>query len=153
MVTAIYPGTFDPVTLGHVDIVARAAALFEKVIVTVYSQPSKKLLFNSEERVELFEKAIMHLPNVEIRKFEGLVVRCAEDMNASVIVRGLRSGSRIGLPHRQSFAASRDYCPRRRHLRHLGGNQRQPTSRGDQHWHTAYLWSHRTFGGSVRSGL
>ena len=93
MVTAIYPGTFDPVTLGHVDIATRASALFEKVIVTVYSQPSKKLLFSSEERVELFRKAIKHLPNVEIKEFQGLVVRCAEDFNASVIVRGLRSGS------------------------------------------------------------
>ncbi len=93
MVTAIYPGTFDPVTLGHVDIAARASALFEKVIVTVYSQSSKSMLFSSEERVELFQKAVKHLPNVEIKEFEGLVVRCAEDMNASVIVRGLRSGS------------------------------------------------------------
>ncbi len=93
MVTAIYPGTFDPVTLGHVDIAARASALFEKVIVTVYSQPAKSLLFSIEDRVDLFRKAVMHLPNVEIREFEGLVVRCAEELNASVIVRGLRSGS------------------------------------------------------------
>ena len=93
MVTAIYPGTFDPVTLGHVDIAARASALFEKVIVTVYSQPAKSLLFSIEERVELFQKAVTHLPNVEIKEFGGLVVRCAEELNASVIVRGLRSGS------------------------------------------------------------
>ena len=93
MVTAIYPGTFDPVTLGHVDIATRASALFEKVIVAVYSQPSKKLLFNNVERVDLFQRSINHLPNVEIQEFEGLVVRFAREVNAAVIVRGLRSGS------------------------------------------------------------
>jgi pantetheine-phosphate adenylyltransferase len=72
MVTALYPGTFDPVTLGHVDIVARAAALFNRVIVAVYETPS---------------------PNVEVREFKGLVVRFAEEVGAAVIVRGLRSGS------------------------------------------------------------
>ncbi|HZA22640.1 MAG TPA: adenylyltransferase/cytidyltransferase family protein, partial [Dehalococcoidia bacterium] len=71
MVTALYPGTFDPVTYGHVDVATRAAALFDKVIVAVYATPSKNLLFNGEERVELFREAIKHLPNVEVREFEG----------------------------------------------------------------------------------
>jgi len=93
MVTAIYPGTFDPVTYGHVDVATRAAALFDKVIVAVYATPSKNLLFNGEERVGLFREAIKHLPNVEVREFEGLVVRFAQEVGASVIVRGLRSGS------------------------------------------------------------
>jgi pantetheine-phosphate adenylyltransferase len=93
MVTALYPGTFDPVTYGHVDVATRAAALFSKVIVAVYATPSKNLLFNGEERVGLFRKAIKHLPNVEVREFEGLVVRFAQEVGASVIVRGLRSGS------------------------------------------------------------
>ena len=93
MVTAIYPGTFDPVTLGHVDIAERGAALFEKLIVAVYATPSKDLLFTTEERVKLFQRAVQHLPNVEVREFQGLVVRFAEDVGASVIVRGLRSGS------------------------------------------------------------
>jgi pantetheine-phosphate adenylyltransferase len=93
MVTALYPGTFDPVTYGHVDVATRAAALFDKVIVAVYATPSKNLLFNGEERVELFREAIKHLPNVEVREFEGLVVRFAQEVGASVIVRGLRSGS------------------------------------------------------------
>ena len=93
MVTALYPGTFDPVTMGHVDITSRAAALFEKVIVAVYATPSKSLLFTTEERVALFRESIHHLPNVEIREFNSLVVRCAQDMGAAVIVRGLRSGS------------------------------------------------------------
>jgi pantetheine-phosphate adenylyltransferase len=93
MVTALYPGTFDPVTLGHVDIAARAALLFDRVIVAVYETPSKDLLFNTAERVELFRGAVGHLPNVEVRKFSGLVVRFAESVGAAVIVRGLRSGS------------------------------------------------------------
>jgi pantetheine-phosphate adenylyltransferase len=93
MVTAIYPGTFDPVTLGHVDVTTRAAALFDKVIVAVYATPSKNLLFNTEERVDLFARAVQNLPNVEIRRFEGLVVDFARQVGAKVIVRGLRSGS------------------------------------------------------------
>ena len=93
MVTALYPGTFDPVTLGHVDIAARAAVLFDRVIVAVYETPSKELLFDTRERVELFQRAVRHLPNVEVRKFNGLVVRFAENVGAAVIVRGLRSGS------------------------------------------------------------
>ena len=93
MVTALYPGSFDPVTLGHVDITARAAALFEKIIVAVYATPTKDLLFDADERVELFRTAVQHVPNVEVIKFEGLVVRLAKDLEVQVIVRGLRSGS------------------------------------------------------------
>ena len=93
MVTALYPGSFDPVTMGHVDITTRAAALFEKVIVAVYATPSKDLLFDADERVELFQDAVQHLNNVEVIKFEGLVVRLAQELDTRVIVRGLRSGS------------------------------------------------------------
>ena len=93
MVTALYPGTFDPVTAGHVDITNRASALFERVVVAVYATPSKSLLFSTEERVDLFRRSVEHLPNVEIREFEGLVVRSAQEAGAAVIVRGLRSGS------------------------------------------------------------
>jgi len=93
MVTALYPGSFDPVTMGHVDITARAAALFQKVVVAVYATPAKDLLFDADERLELYKDAIQHLPNVEVIKFEGLVVRLAQDLGIQVIVRGLRSGS------------------------------------------------------------
>jgi pantetheine-phosphate adenylyltransferase len=93
MVTAIYPGTFDPVTLGHVDIASRASVLFDRVIVAVYSKPSKNILFTTEERVQMFQEAVQHLPNVAVREFDGLVVRFAQDVAAAVIVRGLRSGS------------------------------------------------------------
>ncbi len=93
MVTAIYPGTFDPVTMGHLDITTRASALFERVIVAVYATPSKNLLFTTEERLDLFRNSIQHLPNVEVQEFNGLVVRFAQEVDAAVIVRGLRSGS------------------------------------------------------------
>ncbi|HLF04552.1 MAG TPA: pantetheine-phosphate adenylyltransferase [Dehalococcoidia bacterium] len=93
MVTALYPGSFDPVTNGHVDVAGRASALFDRVIVGVYATPSKNLLFDADDRVDLFRRAVDHLPNVEVRKFEGLVVRFAQEVGAKVIVRGLRSGS------------------------------------------------------------
>ena len=93
MATALYPGSFDPVTMGHVDITARAAAIFDKLVVAVYATPSKNLLFDADERVGLYQEAVQHLPNVEVIKFEGLVVRLAQDMEIEVIVRGLRSGS------------------------------------------------------------
>ena len=93
MVTALYPGSFDPVTMGHVDITTRAAALFDKLVVAIYATPSKNLMFDVDERVELFRDAVQHLPNVEVIPFEGLVVRLAKDLGAEVIVRGLRSGS------------------------------------------------------------
>ena len=93
MVTALYPGSFDPVTVGHVDIATRAANLFEKLVVAVYETPSKNLLFDSDEREQLMKDACSHLPNVEVVRFSGLVVRAARDAGAGVIVRGLRSGS------------------------------------------------------------
>ena len=93
MVTGIYPGSFDPVTVGHIDVANRACALFDKVIVAVYGAPSKDLLFDADERVALISEAVDHLPNLEVTKFEGLVVRFAKQVGAQVIIRGLRSGS------------------------------------------------------------
>ena len=103
MVTALYPGSFDPVTLGHMDVATRAAALFDHVIVAVYATPSKNLLFSTEERVDLFQAAVRHLPNVEVRQFEGLVVRFAQQVEAAVIVRGLRSGSDFEYEYEMAF--------------------------------------------------
>ncbi len=93
MVTSVYPGSFDPVTVGHVDVVSRASVLFDKVIVAVYATPSKQLLFDADQRVDLFKRSVTHLPNVEVTKFEGLVVSFAREVGAKAIVRGLRRGS------------------------------------------------------------
>ena len=92
MVTALYPGTFDPVTMGHLDIATRAARLFSRVIVAVYDTPSKNLLFSTEERLDLMRTAVSGVANVEVRSFSGLVVRCARESGAAAIIRGLRSG-------------------------------------------------------------
>ncbi len=93
MVTALYPGSFDPVTVGHVDIASRAAIQFEKLVVAVYDTPSKNLLFTTDEREQLMKDACSHISNVEVVRFSGLVVRFAKDISAGAIVRGLRSGS------------------------------------------------------------
>jgi len=87
---AVYPGTFDPVTTGHIDIAARAAKLFDQVVVAVYDRPSKSLLFTTEERLSMMREAIMHLPNVTAESYGGLTVDYARRHGAEVIVRGLR---------------------------------------------------------------
>ena len=96
MVVAIYPGSFDPVTMGHLDIATRGAALFEKVIVAVYSTPSKDLLFSTEERMQLFQECIKDLPNVEVREFSGLVVRFAREVGAVKISSTQIGATQIG---------------------------------------------------------
>jgi pantetheine-phosphate adenylyltransferase len=87
---AIYPGSFDPVTNGHIDIATRAARLFEKVYVGVYAHPQKTLLFSTEERVTLAREALADVPNIAVESFDGLVVSFARKVNAKVMVRGLR---------------------------------------------------------------
>lgn len=93
MVLALYPGSFDPVTMGHVDIAERAAALFDGVIVGVYDIPPKQLLFSTKERVDLMKKALKHIPNAKVVSYDGLTVEFARKMKAKVIVRGLRMSS------------------------------------------------------------
>lgn len=90
MTIAVYPGSFDPLTNGHLDVATRAAKLFEKVIIGVYATPEKKLLFTTEERVELARQSTVHLNNVEVEAFNGLIVDFAKRMNAKTLVRGLR---------------------------------------------------------------
>lgn len=90
MTVAIYPGSFDPVTMGHVDIAERAAALFERLIVAVYDDPPKALLFTVEERVGLMTKALAHVPNIRVESYSGLTVEFARKNKASAMVRGLR---------------------------------------------------------------
>ncbi len=93
MTTAIYPGTFDPITNGHLDIAIRAAKLFEKLTIGIYTTPDKHLLFTAEERVEMVRQAIADLPNVAVESFSGLTVEFARKAGAQTIVRGLRIGA------------------------------------------------------------
>ena len=93
MTIAIYPGSFDPITNGHLDIVTRAAKLFDKLIVGIYNTPNKNLLFTTEERVELVRQAIVNLPNIEVESFAGLTVDFARKVKAQAMVRGLRMGA------------------------------------------------------------
>jgi len=87
---AIYPGTFDPITNGHLDIVARAAKLFAKLVIGIYDSPDKQPLFTVAERVELAREAVAKLPNVEVESFSGLTVNFAKKVKAKAMVRGLR---------------------------------------------------------------
>ena len=90
MTVAIYPGSFDPITNGHIDITTRAAKLFERIIIAVFKTPSKRLLFDAEERVDLAKRSLIHLPNVRVESFSGLTVDYATKIGAHVMVRGLR---------------------------------------------------------------
>lgn len=92
-ITAIYPGTFDPITNGHIDLVHRASKLFEHVIVAVAINPTKTPAFNLAERVALAKETLADLPNVEVCGFEGLLVDIAREKQAQVIIRGLRAVS------------------------------------------------------------
>jgi len=90
---ALYPGSFDPITLGHVDIVTRASQLFERVVMAVVKNPNKNPLIALDERVTLIRESIPHLKNVDIISFEGLTVEIARQQQAGVIIRGLRAVS------------------------------------------------------------
>ena len=91
MAVAVYPGSFDPVTYGHLDIIRRSGKLFDRVIVGVLQNNAKSPLFSVEERVNILEKATEEIPNVEIRPFCGLSVEFVRECRADVIVRGLRA--------------------------------------------------------------
>lgn len=93
MKIAVYPGSFDPITKGHLDIIERSAKVFDKVIVAVLINPDKKGLFNIEERVELIKKVTNHLDNIEIDSFNGLLVNYMVENKAQVIIKGLRAVS------------------------------------------------------------
>ena len=90
MTIAIYPGSFDPITNGHLDIAIRSAKLFDKLVIGVYDIPDKRLMFTTAERVELTKKAVAGLSNVEVEAFDGLTVSFAQKVGAQVVVRGLR---------------------------------------------------------------
>jgi pantetheine-phosphate adenylyltransferase len=90
-VIALYPGSFDPITLGHVDIIERGAKLFDKVIVVISCNPNKKPLFSVEKRIQQIIECTNHLANVEVDSFLGLTVNYAQSKQAQVLLRGLRA--------------------------------------------------------------
>ena len=93
MRTAVYPGSFDPMTNGHLDIIKRAAKTFDKVYVAILTNSSKKPKFSLEQRIDWLKRATADLPNVEIDSFSGLLVNYANQINASIIIKGLRAVS------------------------------------------------------------
>lgn len=91
MIKAMYPGTFDPITIGHLDIISRASKVYDKLYVAIMDNPLKNCVFTKQERVNLIEKCIKEYPNVEVIIGEGLTVDFAKKMNCKVIVRGIRA--------------------------------------------------------------
>lgn len=87
----IYPGSFDPITLGHLDVIERAAKLVDNLIIGVLNNSSKQPLFSAEDRVDMIKLVTAHIPNVKVEAFEGLLVDFAKEKNANIIVRGLRA--------------------------------------------------------------
>ncbi len=103
-VRALYPGSFDPIHNGHIDIAHRAAGIFDEVIVGVYDMPKKKLLFDVDERVNLVREAFKNSARIEVAKFSGITVDYAREVGAMVLVRGLRVFSDFELEFRMGLA-------------------------------------------------
>lgn len=107
MVRAVYPGTFDPMHSGHIDIATRASLLFSELVVAIYDAPPKKLLFSTAERQALAERSLAHLPNVIVTTYTGLTVTVAQAAGAQVIIRGLRNVADFEYEHQIGWANSR----------------------------------------------
>ncbi|MEE2803602.1 MAG: pantetheine-phosphate adenylyltransferase [Pseudomonadota bacterium] len=90
---AIYPGTFDPVTNGHLDLAERASQLFDDIVVGIAASPAKEPLFDLKQRIELAERTLGHIPNLEIAGFSGLLIDCMAEHDARIVIRGLRAVS------------------------------------------------------------
>jgi pantetheine-phosphate adenylyltransferase len=107
MVRALFPGTFDPIHYGHMDIAIRAARLFDEVIMAVYDRPLKSLMFEPEERMALVAEAFRDEPRIKVMGYSGLTIDFARKMNAQVIVRGLRVFSDFEFEFRMALANQR----------------------------------------------
>ncbi|MGI6251240.1 MAG: pantetheine-phosphate adenylyltransferase [Anaerolineaceae bacterium] len=107
MSKVIFPGTFDPIHLGHVDIARRASVLFDEVVVAVYDKPAKQLTFSPEERVEQVRIAFRDIPNITVIGYSGLTVKLATELGARAIIRGLRVFSDFETEFRIALANQR----------------------------------------------
>jgi pantetheine-phosphate adenylyltransferase len=107
MVKAVFPGTFDPIHFGHIDIATRAARLFEEVIIAVYDRPLKNLLFSPEDRMALVRQSFSNHPNIKIMGYSGLTVDFCHKIDAQVVVRGLRVFSDFEYEFRMALANHR----------------------------------------------
>lgn len=103
MPTAMYPGTFDPITNGHIDIAIRASHIFTKVIAVVSDNPQKKCLFSPDERYDLVHKSLKNIKNVEVVRHSGLIIDCIDKFKATVIIRGLRALSDFDYEFQMAF--------------------------------------------------
>jgi len=103
MSIGLYPGTFDPITLGHIDIVARASKIFEKVVVVISENPTKNCLFSPNERLEFARECLKNCQNVEVIKYKGLVIDAVKKTGASTIIRGLRALSDFDYEFQMAF--------------------------------------------------
>ncbi len=91
MKIAVFPGSFDPITLGHLDIIERAVPLFDKLIIAIGQNSQKKYMFSLEKKIEFIKKSVAHFPNVEVDSFEGLTIDYCRSKNVNFIIRGLRN--------------------------------------------------------------
>ena len=107
MVRALFPGTFDPIHYGHIDIAVRASRLFDEIVVAVYDKPIKTLFFSPEERIALVEEAVASNPKIRVIGYSGLTVEYAKKIGAQVIVRGLRVFSDFEYEFRMALANHR----------------------------------------------
>jgi len=103
MPTAIYPGTFDPITYGHIDIAVRASRIFTKVVAVIATNPAKNPVFSVEERVELAQEAFKDVPQITVIGYSGLVVNCVKEYGASAIIRGLRVMSDVDYEFQMAY--------------------------------------------------
>jgi pantetheine-phosphate adenylyltransferase len=103
MPVALYPGTFDPITFGHIDIAVRATKIFSRVIAVVAENPAKHHLFSAKERVEMVKEALIGHPNIEVISYRGLIVNCLREQKATVLIRGLRAISDFEYEFQMAF--------------------------------------------------
>ncbi len=107
MVIAVYPGTFDPIHNGHIDIALRSARIFDQVIVGIYDRPNKNLMFSVNERLDLAKEVLQDIPNIKVVRYDELTVEFCRRMGAQVIVRGLRVISDFELEYQMALTNRR----------------------------------------------